>query len=48
MRRNGLFSEQDWLRCLIDVGFEVRKVPFVHSQVKPGTCDIFVGLKAAG
>lgn len=44
----GLFGEQDWLRCLADVGFEARKVPFVHSEVAPGSCDIFVGLRTAG
>jgi len=44
----GLFSEQDWLHCLDGAGFEARKVPFVHSEVKPGSCDIFVGLKPSG
>jgi hypothetical protein len=43
----GLFGERDWLRCLADTGFEARKVPFVHSEVEPGSCDIFVGLKPA-
>lgn len=43
----GLFSERDWLCCLAGAGFEARKVPFVHSEVKPGSCDIFLGLKPA-
>lgn len=44
----GLFSERDWLCSLDGAGFSARKVPFVHSEVAPGSCDIFVGLKPAG
>jgi hypothetical protein len=41
------FSERVWLRCLVGPGFEARKLPIVHSEVEPGSCDIFVGLKPA-
>ena len=44
----GLFGERDWMRCLASAGFAARKVPLVHSEVEPGTCDIFVGSKPAG
>ena len=43
----GLFSERDWMRCLEAAGFTGRKVPFVHSEVEPGSCDVFVGSKPA-
>lgn len=43
----GLFSEAEWRDCLASAGFEPCKVPFVHSEVEPGTCDIFVGRKPA-
>lgn len=44
----GLFSEREWLGCLESAGFAARKVPFVHSEVEPGACDIFVGSKPEG
>ncbi len=39
----GLFPRATWLRLLADVGFDGRVVPFVHSEVEPGTCELFVG-----
>lgn len=41
----GLFGERDWLGGLAAVGFAAQKVPLVHSEVEPGSCDIFLGLK---
>jgi SAM-dependent methyltransferase len=41
----GLFSRDEWLRLLSDVGFIPKVVPFEHSAVEPGTCDLFVGRK---
>jgi SAM-dependent methyltransferase len=41
----GLFGRQDWLRLLADVGFEPRVVPFEHSEIEPGTHEVFVGIK---
>jgi SAM-dependent methyltransferase len=42
----GLFGRQDWLRLLAAVGFEARAVPFEHSEIDPGTHEVFVGAKA--
>jgi SAM-dependent methyltransferase len=39
----GLFSRADWLRLLAEVGFEPRRVPFDHSELEPGTYELFVG-----
>lgn len=41
----GLFARADWLRFLAEAGFTPRVVPFGHSQVEAGTCEIFVGYK---
>jgi SAM-dependent methyltransferase len=41
----GLFSRSDWLRLLGDVGFQARVIPFDHSELEPGTLEVFVGTK---
>ena len=41
----GLFSRDVWLRLLTEVGFEPRVVPFDHSELEPGTYELFVGLR---
>ena len=38
----GLFSRADWLRFLSDAGFAARSVPFDHSELEPGTYELFV------
>jgi hypothetical protein len=38
----GLFARADWLRLLSDAGFEPRVVPFDHSELEPGSYEIFV------
>ncbi|MBY0279639.1 class I SAM-dependent methyltransferase [Candidatus Binatia bacterium] len=38
----GLFARADWLRILADAGFVARARPFVHSQVEPGSLEVFV------
>jgi hypothetical protein len=45
---NGLFGRDDWLRLLTEVGFHPWVVPFEHSEIEPGSCDLFVGSKPAG
>jgi SAM-dependent methyltransferase len=42
----GLFPRADWMNNLEKIGFEVRTVPFVHSEVEPGTVEIFIGVKS--
>jgi SAM-dependent methyltransferase len=44
---SGLFARADWLRLLRDVGFEPTAVPFDHSELEPGTYEIFVAKKPA-
>ena len=43
----GLFARDVWLQTLADVGFEARCVPFEHSELEPGSYEIFVGRKPA-
>ncbi|HTO51933.1 MAG TPA: class I SAM-dependent methyltransferase [Myxococcota bacterium] len=42
---NGLFARADWLRWLDLAGFDARNVGFDHSELPPGTYELFVGLK---
>jgi SAM-dependent methyltransferase len=44
----GLFGREDWLRLLAEAGFEPRVLPFEHSAIEPGTCEVFVGVKPGG
>jgi SAM-dependent methyltransferase len=43
----GLFSRTVWLRLLADAGFEPRVVPFEHSELEPGSHEVFVAKKPA-
>jgi SAM-dependent methyltransferase len=43
----GLFSRGDWLRLLTETGFEASAVPFEHSELEPGTYEVFVGRRPA-
>lgn len=44
----GLFSREEWMRILRDVGFEPRRVPFDHSDLEPGSYEVFLGIKPGG
>jgi hypothetical protein len=37
----GLFPRADWLRLLADVGFEAAAVLFDHSELEPGSYEVF-------
>jgi SAM-dependent methyltransferase len=37
----GLFSRADWLRLLTNAGFEARIVPFEHSELEPGSHEVY-------
>jgi SAM-dependent methyltransferase len=41
----GLFSRADWLRLLAEVGFEPGVLPFDHSELEPGSYEVFVARK---
>ena len=38
----GLFSREEWLRLLAEVGFEAQVMPFAHSELEPGELEVFV------
>ncbi len=44
----GLFSRAEWLQILADVGFQPRSVPFDHSELEPGSYELFLGIKPCG
>jgi hypothetical protein len=39
----GLFARAQWLQWLTDAGFEARVVPFDHSDLEPGSYELFAG-----
>lgn len=41
----GLFSRQDWLGAIESAGFRAAAVPFDHSEIEPGTIEVFLGKK---
>ena len=41
-----LFTRADWLRLLSDAGFEPRPVPFEHSELDPGSHEVFVAQRS--
>jgi SAM-dependent methyltransferase len=41
----GLFSRADWMRLLAAAGFEPRVVPLEHSELVPGSHEVFVATK---
>ena len=41
----GLFARGMWLTTLHDIGFEARAVPFNHSEITPGSHEVFVASK---
>ena len=38
----GVFPRATWLRLLTEAGFEPRVVPFDHSELEPGSYELFV------
>jgi SAM-dependent methyltransferase len=41
----GLFSRARWLDLLAEAGFAARVVPFDHSEVEPGSYEVFVATR---
>ena len=41
----GLFPRDTWLRLLREAGFDPRVMPFNHSELEPGTYELFVCVK---
>jgi len=43
----GLFGRDTWLRLLAEAGFVPRVVPFEHSELEPGSHELFVAVRPA-
>jgi len=41
----GLFSRADWLRIITEAGFQAKSILFEHSEIEPGSCGLFLGVK---
>jgi SAM-dependent methyltransferase len=41
----GMFARHTWLTLMSRAGFQVRSVPFEHSEIEPGTSEVFLGIK---
>lgn len=41
----GLFSRAEWMQVLTDTGFQPQSVPFDHSDLEPGSYELFVCVK---
>jgi trans-aconitate methyltransferase len=41
----GLFSHQTWMDIISHVGFKAQSLPFEHSEIEPGTTEVFLGIK---
>src|SRR5215213_7588105 len=43
----GLFPRATWLSLLSETGFQARSVPVDHSELEPGTYEVFVATRPA-
>lgn len=41
----GIFGRKDWIRIISEVGFHARALPFEHSELEPGSSEVFLGLR---
>jgi hypothetical protein len=41
----GIFPRQTWLDLLSHAGLQSEVIPFDHSQIEPGTCEVFLARK---
>ena len=41
----GLFTRADWIRFLSDAGFQACCMPFEHSELEPGSHEVFVATR---
>jgi SAM-dependent methyltransferase len=41
----GLFPRATWLRLMGEAGFSAQAVVFEHSEIEPGTCETFIGVR---
>jgi SAM-dependent methyltransferase len=45
---HGLFPRATWLGLLEEAGFQARSVPVDHSELEPGTYELFVATRPGG
>jgi SAM-dependent methyltransferase len=41
----GLFPRARWISLLNAAGFQAQVIPFAHSEIEPGTSEVFTGRK---
>lgn len=41
----GLFARSEWMHFLTDAGFEPHNIPIEHSELEPGSYEVFIGVK---
>ena len=41
----GIFTHSDWMRLITRAGFKAQSRPFEHSEIEPGSCHVFLGIK---
>jgi SAM-dependent methyltransferase len=41
----GIFGREDWIRIITEVGFHARALPFEHSELESGSCEMFLGTR---
>ena len=41
----GVFGRKDWLHWITEAGFKAQAIPFEHSQIEPGSSELFLGIK---
>lgn len=42
----GIFGREPWIRIISEVGFQARALPFEHSELEPGSCEVFLGIRS--
>ncbi len=42
----GLFSRSLWLELMQNTGFKASSTPLIHSEIEPGSHEVFIGVKA--
>jgi len=41
----GLFGRSDWIRLITETGFQAQSIPFQHSEIELGSCEVFLGIR---
>jgi hypothetical protein len=41
----GIFPRSKWMALLRETGYQPQVIPFEHSEIEPGTSEVFIGRK---